>query len=290
MPDLVATGLKRGRTMTIGMIVSDLANPFNAELIRGVSRTMEPEGLVTLVAETGEDRERFERLLRLFVQRRCDAVVLSAAHDDYLEGIERIARGSVPIVLATRNLPGGELGFVHHDDHGAGRVAAAHLLELGHITTAQLHGPGEISIFRDRALGFAQTATAGGARDVSLDERCAGLSLAEGRRVAALTLAGEERPTALFAPSDIVAIGALEAIAAAGLSCPRDVSVVGCGDVEWSAYVRPALTTVELPIEPLGQAAGAMVVELLGDPLRRPEVVELPVSLTVRDSTAAPRA
>lgn len=283
--DLVASGLKRGATKTVGVVVADLDNPHNAPVIRGIARELEDSGFVPLVAETAESRERFERLLSHLTQRRVDAIITSAAHLDGAELLERVLGDETPVVLAIRSLPGTDYNAVVHDDRTGGSLAAQHLVSLGHRALAQLVGPTDIDTFVRRAEGFSRAVAAAGREEIAVSGWTEAPSFEEGRRLMEILLEGGERPTAVFAPTDVMAVGALDAIAGRGLRCPEDVSVVGYNDIPMSRYISPPLTTIELPSELLGREAARMALQLIEDPGVRGRLVQLPAQLIVRRST-----
>ena len=283
--DLVASGLKRGATMAVGVVVADLDNPHNAPVIRGIARELEDGGFVPLVAETAEDRERFERLLSHLMQRRVDAIITSAAHRDGAELLDRVIGDEIPVVLAIRSLPGTDYNAVVHDDRVGGSLAAQHLVSLGHRALAQLVGPTDIDTFVRRAEGFGRAVTAAGREEIAVSGWTSAPSFEEGRRLMEILLDGPKRPTAVFAPTDVMAVGALDAIAGRGLRCPDDVSVVGYNDIPMSRYISPPLTTIELPSEELGREAARMALGLIEDPSARGQLVQLPATLIVRRST-----
>lgn len=286
--DLVATGLKRGRTHTVGVVVADLENPYNARLIRGVARTLEDHGMVSLVVETGEDRDRLERLLTHFMERRVDAIITAASHLGDDEVIDRVVAGRVPVILAVRGLRNGSYTMVVHDDRGGGALAAQHLIGLGHERLAQLHGPADIDTFVRRGEGFSEAVRRAGKLDLSLEESARYPDLNEGRRLMNLLLDEEEVPTGVFAPTDVMAVGALEAIAGRGLVCPGDISVVGYNDVPLVGRLSPPLTTIRLPSEKVGIRAAECAAGLVENPGLEPVEIELPAELVDRKSTAAP--
>ncbi len=287
--DLVATGLKRGRTHTVGVVVADLENPYNARLIRGVARTLEQHGMVALIVETGEDKDRLERLLRHFMERRVDAIITAATHLDDRALLDRVVGDSVPVVLAVRGLRDGAYSMVVHDDRGGGALAAQHLIGLGHRSVAQLRGPEDIDTFVRRAEGFAGAAAAAGCADPTLDESAKVPTMSEGRRLMELTLAAGASFTGVFAPTDVMAVGALEALAGRGLSCPEDISVVGYNDVPLVGHLSPPLSTIRLPSEEVGGLAAEVAVRRILDPESEVEQIQLPASLVERRSTAPPR-
>jgi LacI family transcriptional regulator len=284
--DLLASGLKRGETKTIGVVVADLDNPHNAPVIRGIAGVLETRDFVPLVAETVESRERFERVLGHLAQRRIDALITTAVHLDGDEILRRLVPEETPVVLAIRSLPGAGYDAVVHDDETGGALAGEHLTRLGHRRLAQLAGPADIDTFVRRAEGFSGAVATAGAEEVSLPVRgSAAPDFEEGRRLMEALLDLPDRPTAIFAPTDVMAVGALDAIAAAGLRCPEDISVVGYNDIPMSRHIKPPLTTIELPSEELGAEAAKMALSALAEPEERGRLVQLPAGLVVRAST-----
>jgi LacI family transcriptional regulator len=286
-PDLVASGLKRRRTGTVGVIVSDFDNPYSGPVIRGISSVLENKGLVALVTESVEDRQRLERVLRHLVSRRVDAIITTALHLGDRDLVEPIRRSGVPVVLAGRSLPGADFPAVVSDDFRGASLAADHLLELGHEVVAQLRGPADIDTFDRRSRGFQGRVANHGARDTTVALHARAPTLAEGRRLMRQTLNEHEPPTGVFAHNDLMAVGAIEALQAAGLSCPEDVSIVGFNDVSLASHLRPPLTTIQVPTEELGRSAGLIALQLIDDPDTQFNTLRLPALLVTRRSTSA---
>lgn len=286
LPDLVASGLKRGQTKTVGVVVAGFDNPYNAPLIRGISSVLEANGFIALVAETGESHERFERILWHLMQRRVDAIITAAVRRDDRELIESVVGQKVPIVLVTRSLPGADYPTVLHDDVAGGALAAQHLIRLGHRRLAQLRGPVDIDTFDRRGKGFRKAIEVAGAVDLTIDERAESPDVSNGRRLMELTLSQNDPPTAVFCPTDMMAVGGLEALAGRGLRCPENVSVVGYNDTELATHLSPPLTSVRLPSEESGSAAAKAALRAISDPGAEPTHFMLPATLIERRSTA----
>ncbi len=286
-PDLVAAGLKRGRTQSVGVVVADFDNPYNGLLIRGLSRVLEAQGFVAVVAESAEQRTRLAAVLDHFTARRVDAVVSTAAHLGDADLFAPLIARQIPVVLGVRGLPASGFATVLHDDFRGGELAGAHLRELGHTVVARLRGPVDIDSFIRRDAGFnAGIAGAEQLVDVTIDD-CASIpDIAEGRRLMEATLAQRQRPTAVFAHNDVMAVGVLQAMEGAGLRCPRDISVVGYNDVPLSSHLSPPLTTVRLPSELLGRRLGETLLARIEDPSLPGEELRLPAELVIRRSTA----
>ena len=188
-----------------------------------------------------------------------------------------------------RELPGSGIPSITHDDANGGRLAAEHLLSLGHRRLAQLMGPQDIWSFEGRSQGFRDAVLAAGAscEDVRTHLR---LPTADaGRELASELLArGGELPTAIFAHNDSMAIGALGVLLEHGIECPDDVSIVGYNDVPLTAHLNPPLTTIRLPGYELGRLAAELVISPAAGADGVAGKVQLAPELVVRASTGPP--
>lgn len=283
--DTIASGLRRGRTNTLGVVVADLANPFIAPVVRGIENSLEGRRLMALVAETQDDQARMSRVLDNLLSRRVDAIITTAARS----GDEQLLRKTamqVPLVLAVRNLTNSGLPAITHDDEHGGRLAAEHLLDQGHRRIGQLRGPLDISSFIERAAGFTARLRISGLEPLEPDDTATHPVLPEGRRLMGLLLdTHPEPPTAVFAHNDLMAIGALEALAEHGLQCPRDIAVVGYNDTQMTKFTSPPITTVRLPGYELGRMAADTAARLIENPGQETPQVSLAPVLVTRRST-----
>ncbi|MCW2910901.1 MAG: hypothetical protein JWL68_5690 [Actinomycetia bacterium] len=285
-----ASGLKRGRTHTVGVIVADLGNPFISPVLRGLANRLDEASLMPLITETQDDPARLSRVLNHVLERRVDAVVVGAARLGNAPILMEIASRRVPLLLFDRNVPQTGLPSCTHDHRRGGTLAADHLLDLGHRRVAQLRGPADVSSFVDRGRGFSESVAAAGATETGLPSVASKPALDEGRRLARMLLAQPgELPTAVFAHNDLMALGALDALAEAGLRCPGDVSVMGYNDSPHVDRVSPPLTTVRLHGQELGRLVGEMAVTAIQSPDQIPVSLTLPPSIIIRESTAFPR-
>jgi len=288
-PDLVARGLKRGTSNTIGVVVASVEEPFIGLVVRGVMEGLEQHERVALMAETRDDSERLEMLLNVLVGRRVEAIVTTAAREQDERLLRTAAESGTPVVLAVRTAGGTRLPSVLGDDPRGVRLAVDHLAALGHRSCAQLRGPAGVSTFAVRAAVFERRLTELGLADLSPREHAGGTTIADGRRLMEVTLA-RARPTAVFAHTDLLAVGAVEAIRAAGLDCPRDISVVGFNDAPLAEYLAPPLSTVRIPGRELGRNAAELALALVADPRKQPAPITFPAELVVRGSSGpAPR-
>lgn len=287
-PHVLASNLRRRRTSSIGLIVPDLTNPYIAPVVRGIENALEGRGLVPMIAETQEDRERGNRVLAHLQRRRVDAVITAAARRRDGPALRKFAR-TTPVVLAVRPLERTTLPTITLDDRLGARLAAEHLAELGHTRVAQLVGPLDVVNFDQRRAGFADAAGHAGMQVVDSPGVALIPSLVEGRRLMTRLLEQHPRPpTAVFAHNDLMALGALAVLRDHGLSCPDDISLVGYNDSVAAEFTHPRLTTVRLPGYELGRLAAEIAVTVIEQPATPPTQLSLPPMLIVRDSTAAP--
>jgi LacI family transcriptional regulator len=286
---LGASGLKRGRTHTVGVIVADLGNPFISPVLRGLANRLDEANLMLLITETQDNPAALERVLNHLVERRVDAVVVAAARLGNASILTDVARRQIPLLLVDRDVPQSGLPSCTHDHKLGGALAAQHLLDLGHRRIAQLRGPADVSSFVSRGFGFAETLAAAGVTELDLRSQASLPSLEQGRRLLMLLLDREpEPPTAIFAHNDLMALGALEGLAARGLRCPDQISVVGYNDSPLVDRVTPPLTTIRLHAQELGRLVGDMTVAAIRSPEHPPSSLQLPPTLVVRASTARP--
>jgi LacI family transcriptional regulator len=287
-PDVLASSLRRGRTDTIGLVVSDLANPYIAPVVRGIENALEGRGLMPMIAETQDDQKRANRVFDHLMRRRVDAIITTATRSSDRAILKKVSR-SVPTVLAVRPLRRSGLSTITNDDAVGASQAARHLADLGHRRVAQLVGPLDVGNFEIRRQAFTSTAQHAGMEVLEIPETAPTPTLAEGRRLMEAMLERHAQlPTALFAHNDLLALGALAVLKEHGLSCPDDISLVGYNDTPMTAFTHPTLTTVSLPGYELGRLAAEMAVTLIEAPELPPTQLTLPPTLVVRDSSAPP--
>lgn len=284
-PNVVARSLVQRRSYAIGLVVPDLDNQFFAHVVSGAQRVAVDEGYAVLLCEqrgTGIDRH-----LDALRARQVDGVILDAAGassipEELLDGINVVL-----IDQPSQRWPG-----VASDAEGAGRMAAEHLLGLGHERVAFVGPSADVHTFRMRERGFTRALRAAGVAVETELYRRVPATIAGGHTAMRALLAQSNRPTAVFCANDLLALGAYKACAQAGVSIPRDISLVGCDDIEFAQLVTPELTTVAVPARELGARAARLLVRALGGEPAPPsqQARPLPVRLIVRGSTARPAA
>lgn len=279
-PNLVARGLVRRRSYSLGVVVPDLSNPFYADVVSGVERVAARSGYATLLCDTRETPAG--RHVEALLARQTDGIIIDAVGAASLPAASLEAMNVVLIDEPSQATPG-----VASDAEGAGRLAADHLLGLGHRSLAFMGPAVDVHAFRLRERGFVSALRDGGVRLASECLRRAPATVAGGLAAMRALLALDPRPTGVFCANDLMALGALKACAAAGVAVPAAVSIVGCDGIELGELVTPELTTVAVPARELGARAARLLLQRMdGEPPTRRPARPLPVRLVARGTTS----
>lgn len=260
-PSSIARGLATRRTLTIGLVVPDIANPFFAEIGRGADDAAHEAGYSVLLCNTVEDPKREAELLHTLEQRSVDGVVICSSRlpqDELAALVERQAAA----VLINRVLPG--VNAVCVDDARGAGMLVRHLLADGRRSIGCLAGPAASYSSQERCRGYAEAlAAAGGHRGAAYTVRCAHPDIESGYLAAKRLLHERPETDALLCHNDLVAAGALRACAELGRGVPDDVAVAGADDILLASLVTPALTTLRSDRPALGAAAARMLIDEL---------------------------
>jgi len=286
-PSAIARGLVTKRTQTLGLVVTTIADPFVAEVVRGIEERALDAGYSIILCQSQSDPDRELAAVEILREKRVDAIIVTASRVGslYLPLLEKLA---VPIVLINNQQEGRYVHSVGTDNLQGGWLAARYLLELGHTRLGYITGPtwaaasklrleGARRALQERGLDFDPTLIAQG------DGRVGG-----GQEAMAQLLRHSPPPTAVFCYNDMTAIGAMRAIQQAGLRVPDDISVMGYDDIAFTAYMVPPLTTIKQHKYEMGYQATEMALALLADG-DAVENVLVPGELVVRESCAPPR-
>ncbi|MFC8719522.1 LacI family DNA-binding transcriptional regulator [Kitasatospora sp. NPDC057198] len=279
-----ARQLRSGSSRIIGLLVLDLGNPFFVSVARGAERAARAQGLGVMVCNSAQRPADEADYLALFAEQRVRGVLLTPA-DTAGSGAAALRRHDVPFVLVDRLAPGIDACSVSVDDVKGGSLAAAHLLAGGHRRIAFAGGRHRLQQVADRRSGALATLEGSGAELVDLE--VAGLDVAAGRDAGARLLGMLPRPTAVFCANDLLALGVLQAVFAAGLRVPEDLAIVGYDDIEFAAAAAVPLTSVRQPAEAMGRTAVELLAQETGGGAHRHRQVVFEPELVVRSSTLA---
>ena len=286
-PDATARSLRVGRTHTIGLVIPDTTNPFFAALARWIEEAGFESGYTTILANSDERPDREHRYVSTLVSKRVDGLILAPSRGDHgtLRKLLDDARMHVVVVDRDAALPNADV--VLYDNAGGSYAATRHLIDLGHTCIGCIAGPADAASAAERVKGFRSAIADAG---LELPQHAvveADFHFSGGREATNRLLATKEPFTALFAANDLMAAGAVRALAERGISVPGEVSVIGFDDAPLAEMISPALTTMRQPLQDMAQAAMSLLLARItgsngGSPTRR----VLPTSLVVRESTA----
>lgn len=289
VPNGIARSLRARSTRVIGVLISDIANPFYAEVANGVERELRARGYQMLLSDSDGRADEEKVALRTFQAMRMDGLIITPALPSS-DAVEHLVRGGMPVVEVDRMTADVSCDAVVVDNERGAYQATRHLIELGHRTIGLIVGEVSYTSGAGRLDGYrAALAEAGLEVDDALI-RYTSFHPADARAVAADLLAAEPEVSAIFATNNVLAQGALHAIREAGRRIPRDISLVAFDDALWMEFADPGITTVAQPTTEMGrQAASLLVDRLAGDLTGRRVVRRLPTRFVRRGSAAAPR-
>jgi len=281
----LARGLRLSKTHTLGVVAPDISNPFFAHIIKRIQSAAHGHGYSLVVCNTDETVELEREQVSLLYRKRVDGLIAMPVgqHFDHYEDL--IEKG-VPLVLVDRGSDEVEAPWVAIDNYQGAFEATEHLLAAGHGRIALIQGLPGTSTNTARVRGF---------RDA---HRARGLPVEEGLIVGGdfreqngyletkLLLQLDQPPTALFATSDLITLGVLDALAEEGVSVPGDMSLLSFDDFDFAPHLKCPLTVVRQPKEMIGEVAVKLLVELLNGGVGGPRRIVLKPRLVVRASVA----
>ncbi|MGW9299240.1 LacI family DNA-binding transcriptional regulator [Streptomyces cyaneofuscatus] len=280
-PNAVARSLRTAQTRTLGLVISDVLNPYFTELARFVEEEARALGYSVIIGNADERPDLQDHHIRTLIDRRIDGLLVSPA-DGGSPLMREVALSGTPMVFVDRWIPGIDVPVVRADGTGAVKDLVAHLHGLGHRRLAIIAGPAatttgneRVEAFRDalRELGLALPDAYIGQGD---------FQAASGRRATEGFLALDEPPEVVFAADNLMALGALDAIRARGLRVPDDIALAAFDDIPWFVHTAPPITAIAQPTADLARAAVRALADLIEG--RTPQSVTLPARLVVRRS------
>lgn len=289
LPNRFARGLVTGVSHTLGLIISDIRNPFFAELARGVEDAAYSAGFDLVVCNSDLDPVKHSRYMSSLASKGVDGLIVNwAAKMDTAKEEELLSYG-VPIVLLSSPAGIRKLPTVSIDNEQGGFLVGSYLLKLGHRRLALLTGPEDQSHIVERQRGFLK-ALDDSARRASAVVLHGDQTFLGGYRLAWRVISDHPEITAVFTHNDAMAFGALKAFAEVGRRVPEEISVVGFDNVDISQMVQPALTTIEQPKYEIGKAAVEVLLTSNGrSKLAKPINRIFGVNLIERQSACAPK-
>ncbi|MFG6149421.1 LacI family DNA-binding transcriptional regulator [Halobacillus sp. B23F22_1] len=285
--DRVAANLRGQSSTTVGLIITDIANPFFAELLVGVHSRLEEEGYTVILGTTFDSEDKQKKLISTMMEHRVGGLILCPVSDSSAINMEKLKNWNLSIVTAVREIEGLPCDYVGINYLEGAKMAARHLIDKGHKRIAFVGGNSESSAWKNRKKGFEQAHEESGIDVIesliveSSAERVGGVEAVE--RV----MAEPDPPSAVFCFNDLVAFGAIEALRNAGYEPGKDIAVVGFDNVEASATLSyPPLTTISSHAKEIGSKAADLLhhrIQNKGE--EENQRIILPPDLVIRSST-----
>jgi LacI family transcriptional regulator len=282
-----ARQLRVGQSRTVGIMVLDVSNPFFTDIARGVEDTLTSFGRSLILGNSGESATRELGYLDLFEEQRVAGLLITPV-GNVLTRLERLRERGSPVVLVDRHENARSFSSVSVDDHRGGQIAAEHLLDGGRTNIAFVGGPRAVLQVAQRSGGAQDAVRERGARPLRVLELDS--MRADAGRVGAeqlLALPAAERPDAVFAANDLIALGVLQALTHAGVRVPDDIAIIGYDDIYFAANAAIPISSIRQPAWEMGRTATELLMAEIDAPRSTDfrHVVFQP-ELIVRESTS----
>jgi LacI family transcriptional regulator len=284
-PNLVARSLRTDRSLTIGIIVENIQSPFTPPIIRGIQDHLKPEGYSSTIINSDWDPKIESDAIQSLNSRQIDGIIFVETWHRSSTAVQRMT--TKPFVFVHRLFNGHCANSVIPDDYGGARLITHHLLEIGHRRIAFINGPEDWDASRRRLKGYRDELAAS---DIAYDTRLVrggDWEVKGGYLSTQALISAGDRPTAIFAANDLMALGAIYALQDAGLRVPQDIMVAGYDNRNFTSLVRPSITTVTLPCYEMGEAAAKLMLSFIKGKVKESEPIEILGRLIVRESSGA---
>lgn len=284
-PNHIARSLRTVSTRTLGVLVSNVANPFFAGLVHSIEDSASELGMGLVLGNASEQPDRQLSYLNAFLEKQVDGIIITPTGSES-GWAEEILAQQLPLVFVDRTLAGVDVPSVTIDDEAAFRLLIEHFMNEGHRSAAIVTGPSTNMPIRHRIAGFLAAAEPLGFT-VRPEHIVAGGVLREDGSRAVRELLGQpgERPDVIFTLNNTMALGALAELQAAGLSIPSDIAFASFDDSPWFDVLTPPVTAIAQPVSEMGRAAVELVSAIIAG--EETGSVTLPASLIIRDSSRA---
>jgi LacI family transcriptional regulator len=291
-PNHVARSLKLRKTRMLGMVISDITNPFFPQLVRGAEDVALKHGYLLITFNTDDNVEREKQVLLVLRQRRVDGVLLVVAPNPSKdEHIRSLLQSDIPTVYLDRVPTGMEVDSVSVDNVEGSRNCVRHLISLGHRKIAIVTGPPSLQTAAERLQGYREAMHEAGIPTYP-ELIMEGNFRAEGGYLRGRELlAGTDRPTAVFVCNNMMSLGLLKALVELGLRCPEDIAIAMFDDFPMAEAFRPRMTAVVQPAYSIGYRGAELLIERIERKRadQTPVRIRLSTDLLIRESSAGYR-
>jgi len=282
-PNRNARNLRRNTTSKIGVVISDIQNPFFGSVVRGVEKITIKDDYTIILGNSDEDPEREKKLIAMLLEEGVAGIILVPTNMD-AESYRPLFGSGTPFVVVDRQLPIQDLDMVLVNGAAGAKMAVDHLVSLGHQKIGYVGGLKHLSVMHERERGYL-TAVRKHKLPVVADYLRQGNNRQDGGYAAVCELLSlQQPPTAILIANNLMTLGGLHAIHENGLEIPEQVSLVGFDDMDWAASLRPPLTVVAQPAYEMGETAASILLDRIHNSELPHRTVVLDTRLVVRAS------
>jgi DNA-binding LacI/PurR family transcriptional regulator len=281
-PNVAARGLKTDRTYTIGLVVYNIASPFTPVLIRGIQEYLKQHDYFSIIISTDWDPDLEGEAVHQLISRSIDGVIFVETWRDMFN--KPLDLANKPYVYVYRLFDGEFANSVNIDDRAGAVLAVEHLVKLGHSRIGFVNGPQGWASSRDRFLGYKDVLEK---YSIPFDPELVqegNWEVQSGNQAACRLMQIPDKPTAIFAANDLMALGAIYGIQKSGFKVPDNVAVVGYDDQDFAGFSNPTITTVRSPAFEMGKLAAKLILDRLENQTEMLDPIKVPGTLVIRES------
>jgi len=286
-PNRDARRLRAQSSNVIGLIISDIQNPYFISVIGGVEDAAYAHQMNVILCNSNEDLAKQSMYLRVMEAERVAGLIIVPCHCNQTDDILQLSKTGIPIILLDRVLSNGSMDAVLVDNVRGAQEAVTHLIDLGYRRIAMIGGPSYVQTGRDRNQGYRNALMAAG---LPIDEqlvRSGDFKMESGYRLTSELVTNGDPPDAIFVANNLMTLGTLRALRELHIRVPEDIALVGFDDMPWSGDLYSPLTAVSQPTYELGQEAVQLLLRRLAEPEASFRTMTLQTRLVVRESCGA---
>jgi LacI family transcriptional regulator len=298
----LARSMTTGRSKTIGVVVGDIENPYFGQAVRGISDAARSAGFDVILANSGEDSSKGTAAVRVLLGKRVDGLIVTPASLSDTQHLRDVQWSGRPLVLLDRAVPGLDVDTVVTDDRAAASAATRTLIDAGHRRIAYIsatasddpvyRGPHQINLstVMERIEGFVAASREAGIGDPERYIRLGAARRGAAGKIIAELLSHPDRPTAILASDNVVALEVFKTIRLQGMSIPDDLSLIAFHDADWTSVTSPPVTVISQPVYDLGIESAQALIKRITGTSDTPRRLVLPTTFIARQSVGAPPA
>ena len=286
VPNSMARSLVLQETKILSLLITDITNPFYTTLARGAEDAAKQFGYRLLLCNSDENLDKEKDYVDMILSTRVDGVLFAPAGDSSREHLEKLAQHNVPFVMIDREVPGITSDMIVGNSKDGARQLVEHLIGLGHRRIALINGPHDISTARDRQAGYIEALRLNGIEEDPELIAEAGYKTFDAVPLLERWLRMTDRPTAVFAANNFLALGIIRSLRKMGLRVPDDMSVVCFDDLEHVSVLEPFLTVASQPAYSFGNMGVRLLIERIRNKGADPRKIVFPAKLIIRQSAA----